>query len=398
MELIIHFYILSSKWYQLEVDTVKKIYKAYIILLFIILVIPSVFVLVLPQKDYSESENRYLNQFPKIKADKVLSGKFQEDVSNAFDDQFFIRDQMMELSTSLKKMFGFKDIGGVYIADDNYYITKVTDSDIEQSKFVQNLRYLSYFIQKQNIDTNVYTMLVPSPGTVLKDKLPAFAPFYNSDSMYNTAITLLSEPCFIDIRETLKQQEDSVFFKTDHHWTLKGAYAAYCEYCKKVNPNIQYSSYESFNPIKMDGGFYGTLYSKSLDPNTKPDDIYAIHTDKTKNAKVISDNEKPHIGIYDEESLVKKDKYAYFFGGNYGKTDIETGSDTKANLLVIKDSFANSFIPFLLEDYSHITMIDLRYYNKPISKVITETKYKHILILYEISNFSQDKNIYKLTK
>lgn len=376
----------------------KKIYKAYTILLFIILVIPGVLALALPQRDYSESENRYLNKFPKVKADEVLSGKFQDDVLSAFNDQFFIRDQMTGLSASFKKMLGFKDIGGVYIADDNYYITKVTDSDIEQDKFVQNLRYVSYFAKNQNIDTNVYTMLVPSTGTILKDKLPAFAPFYNSDSMYSTAITLLGEPCFIDIRETLNKQEEDVFFKTDHHWTLKGAYMAYCEYCKKVNPNIQYSSYESFNPIKMDGGFYGTLYSKSLDINTKPDDIYAIHTDKTKNVKVTSDNEKTHIGIYDEESLVKKDKYAYFFGGNYGRTDIETGSNTKANLLVIKDSFANSFVPFLLENYSHITMIDLRYYNEPISAVITETKYDHILILYEISNFSQDKNIYKLTK
>lgn len=393
MELITHFCISG---FEMEPFKMKKIYKIYIVLIFIILAIPGVLAFVLSQREYSENENRYLDQFPKVKKDEVLSGKFQEKVSDAFNDQFFIRNQMMVLSTSLKKMLGFKDTGGVYIADDNYYIAKLTDSDIQQDKFIQNLRYVSYFAQNHN--DSVYTMLIPSTGTVLKDKLPAFAPFYNSDSMYSTAVTLLGETSFIDIRETLDRQKEDVFFKTDHHWTLKGAYAAYCEYFKKVNSDIHCDLYESFNPVNMDSGFYGTLYSKALDPNAKPDDLYAIHTDKTKSAKVTTDNELPHTGIYDEESLVKKDKYSYFFGGNYGKTDIKTGSSKEQKLLVIKDSFANSFVPFLLGDYSHITMIDLRYYNEPISKVAKETEYDHILILYEISNFAQDNNIYKITK
>ena len=88
----------------------------------------------------------------------------------------------------------------------------------------------------------------------------------------------------------------------------------------------------------------------------------------------------------------------YFFGGNYGRMDIKTGSSTGLKLLVIKDSFANSFVPFLLGDYSSITMIDPRYYNKPVLKAANQGKYDHILILYETSNFAGDSNLYKLTK
>lgn len=369
----------------------KKLYKVYIILIFAILAMPTVLALALPKREYSANENRYLDKFPKFKIDTVLLGKFQEDAESAFGDQFFQRDFMTGLSTSFKKILGFKDIGGVYIADDNYYIAKITDSDIKQDKFVQNLRYISYFAKSQ--DANVYTMLVPSPITILKDKLPAFAPFYSAESMYNTAGTLLETSGFIDIRGALTEQGDDVFFKTDHHWTLKGAYVAYRKYCEKIGIN-----YRLFNPVKISGNFYGTLYSKALDFKAKPDEIYAIDTEKTKNASVISDNMKTHTGIYDAESLEKKDKYAYFFGGNYGKTDIKTGNSEKPKLLVIKDSFANSFVPFLLEDYSHITMIDLRYYNESVFKTVNEIKYDDVLILYEISNFANDKNMYKITK
>lgn len=288
----------------MEKNTMKRTYKIYTILVFIILAIPGVLIFALPQRNYSANENRYLDKLPKVKTDEILSGQFQDDVSSAFNDQFFIREQMTGMSTSFKKLLGFKDIGGVYIADDNYYIAKVTDSDISQDKFIKNLRYAGYFAKNQNAD--VYTMLVPSPIAILKDKLPAFAPFYNIDSMYNTAITLLGESDFIDVREALKQ-DDSVFFKTDHHWTLKGAYAAYCQYLKKTEPNsYKERTYQSFNPAMVSNAFYGTLYSKALDINAKPDELYAINTEETKNAKVTSDDQKEHTGIYDEESLEKK--------------------------------------------------------------------------------------------
>ena len=183
------------------------------------------------------------------------------------------------------------------------------------------------------------------------------------------------------------------------HLTLKGAYTAYCEYYKKAELGLtKEHTYESFNPVMVSNNFYGTLYSKALDINAKPDEIYAIYTKETKNARVTSNDQKESTGIYNEESLEKKDKYAYFFGGNHGRTDIDTNSNTKKKLLVIKDSFANSFVPFLLENYSHITMIDPRYYNESIFETTLKGKYDHILILYEISNFAQDKNLYKLTK
>lgn len=73
--------------------------------------------------------------------------------------------------------------------------------------------------------------------------------------MYNTVNTLLDTSKIIDIREILEQQESAadIYYKTDHHWTLQGAYAAYREYCNTTG--IQKHSYGSFNPEKVSGSF-----------------------------------------------------------------------------------------------------------------------------------------------
>ena len=373
----------------------NKSYKIYVIIMFVLLAVPGLLLLVLPEREYSSNENRYLDKMPKADLQEISTGGFQDKVTSAASDQFIVRDFMMGVSTTFKKTLGFKDIGGVYIAKDNRYISKITSSDIVSDTFIKNLMYTSYFAEQQ--EAEVYTMLVPSPGTILGDKLPAFAPFYNADSMYNTVNTLLDTSKIIDIREILEQQESAadIYYKTDHHWTLQGAYAAYREYCNTTG--IQKHSYGSFNPEKVSGSFYGTLYSKVLDFMAKPDEIYAIRTEQAESAVVTCDGEEKK-GIYDRSALSQKDKYAYFFGGNYGRMDIKTGSSTGLKLLVIKDSFANSFVPFLLGDYSSITMIDPRYYNKPVLKVAKQGKYDHILILYETSNFAGDSNLYKLTR
>ena len=115
-------------------------------------------------------------------------------------------------------------------------------------------------------------------------------------------------------------------------------------------------------------------------------------------AKIIIDETQTN-SIYDWNKLDTKDKYGVYFGGNFGRIDIYTksSSDNKT-LLVIKDSFANSFIPFVMADYAHIVMIDFRYYNMPYSSLMNEIQPDDTLVLYEISNFAQDTNFLKILK
>ena len=100
--------------------------------------------------------------------------------------------------------------------------------------------------------------------------------------------------------------------------------------------------------------------------------------------------------LYDMTKLMEKDQYTLFQGGNWAKVTIETGVKNGRHLLLVKDSFANCFVPFLTEDYETITMLDLRYFNDPVEELMAEQGTTDVLILYELSNFAADSNLFKL--
>lgn len=369
----------------------KQYRRIYMIVIFGILTLMGFFTIFGTKQVFSENENRYLEQFPEISISSIWNGEFQTAFEEAFSDQFPLRNMWLYETALVKKGLGFCEQDGVYLADDGYYPTKTTMEDIDQKNYLQNLRYVEYLGDFQKDKTSL--VLAPSPGTILQEKLPVAAPYYDDEAMYETAGTVLKRTVLIDPREEILEyaKQNQVYYKTDHHWTLLGAYAAYSVY-SDVN-GLESHTYGYFVPKKISESFYGTMYSKVMAPGTEADTIYAATN--IPQAKMTCDGEEKS-SIYDVEKLTQKDKYAYFFGGNYGKIDIEMNNDTSKKLLVVKDSYANCFVPFLLEGYNKITMLDLRYYKKSVRELLEKENYDRILILYEMSNFAQDSNLYKL--
>ena len=99
-----------------------------------------------------------------------------------------------------------------------------------------------------------------------------------------------------------------------------------------------------------------------------------------------------HGSLFFRDFLEKKDKYAVYFGGNYAKVDISMEiSRGSENLLIIKDSFANSFVPYLLDDFGYITMVDTRFYREDISQLAKS--YDRVLVLYGMANMGQQRMV-----
>jgi len=71
----------------------------------------------------------------------------------------------------------------------------------------------------------------------------------------------------------------------------------------------------------------------------------------------------------------------------------EEGND---EILVIKDSYANSFIPFLTNHYNKVHVIDLRFYNTSITEYIKENNIENVLFLYNIQGIDEDLGIYRI--
>ena len=144
--------------------------------------------------------------------------------------------------------------------------------------------------------------------------------------------------------------------------------------------------------------FYGTYFSKAKKFDAQADTItyYEI-----PDAGVTLDG-KEQDGYYDFSKFEVRDKYAAFLRGNNGYTVIKSGVRTveegqePSRILIIKDSYANSFAPFLLCNYDEVHIVDPRYLAGSLSQLINEGGFDEILLMYNFSNLVTDTNLYKL--
>ena len=139
-------------------------------------------------------------------------------------------------------------------------------------------------------------------------------------------------------------------------------------------------------------GFYGTHYAASRLWDTKPDSITYYPLENTMTVyKVLGENQfevQQTGGLYHTGQTQARDKYALFLYGNNGYSTI-TGSGA-GRILVVKDSFANCFVPFLTEHYAQIDVVDLRNYPYSLDSLIDAQDYSRILLLYSFQNYKAD--------
>jgi len=360
-----------------------KKYVFFVVSFFLILATVAGMTLLLPAKAISENENRTLAQMPALNGETILSGDFQEGIADFLSDQIPGRELWIGANTAIKKLLGQKQINGVYLGEDGYYFQAFTEYDESHMDTVAAL-----FEQfAASTDVPVRILMVPTPGVALKDKLPANAPMYDADKLWEKLIAATPSCQFIDLRQQFAAADAQLYYRTDHHWTADGAYLAYTAYCQAAG--LTAKTLADFALEKVAPEFYGTIYSKVLDSAAKPDSVFAPTA--LPEVTVTIDGETVLDSIYVEDFLNKKDKYAYFFGGNYGKVEITTGANNGKVLLVIKDSFANSLMPYLLEDYEKIIMLDMRYFDGKTSEELMLGGVTDVLFVYEMTNLYETR-------
>ena len=337
-----------------------------------------------PDRAFSENENRYLQLTPKLTWDNVMSGKFMTDAENYTGDQILLRDVWTATRSLLQRAEGKEDISSTYLGADGRYFAKVTDDSFDWDSLVKNAGYVRDFFDA-NSGKPCTALIVPSPAGVLRDALPENAPYFDEDRAF-TALSDTLGDTLLDSRQTLSAVDDP-YYHTDHHWTTMGAQAVYGQWAAATGHTAR-----SYDLTLASDHFRGTLYSKVLLPDSVYDSVY--YAPEITAESVVCDGEDGTL--YDLSALEQKDKYELFLGGNYGKAVITTGVENGRHLLLVKDSFANSFVPFLTGDYETITMIDLRYYRDSMQSLADEST--DILVLTEMSNLAASGDYFKLSR
>lgn len=371
-----------------------------IIFAFIILVI-SISNIIKPDKLFSNRENRYLKEFPNINKEDILSGKFAEEIEEYTSDQFILRDKWITVKTITDLGMLKKDNGRVYFGKNEYLFEM--SSKIDEKQMYENIDTINSFssnIKKTNKDIVISALIVPSKSEALKDKLPDFVDATNEKDLFKKIDKLLNQN--INIMSPIDYFYDKsdyyIYYKTDHHWTSKGAYYGYKYFME--NKNEIPLEEDQFEIKTVSNDFLGTTYRKANFYKSNPDTIekYSYKgKDKLEYNILVNEKEKED-SLFDDSYLNKTDKYSYFLGGNKAILEINTSEKNGKSILIIKDSFGNNFIAFLLSHYENIIVIDTRYFNKSIKDYIKEKEIKELLFLYNIENFVTEKSIQKLNK
>lgn len=361
----------------------------------VFLVLLSIGTLLMPDVDFSPDENRYLTAKPEFSIRKLLDGSFEKQSEEYLSDQIAGRRKWVEVKSMTEAALGISDINGIYLCTGGRAVERVTEENFDWENFRNNLSRVSEFeeICGRN-GIKVQTMLVPTAAYVYADSLPDYALTFDEDSAFNQAGEMLGEG-LVDIRNSLiaEKAKGNIFFMTDHHWTGLGARTGAGEFLKAAGKPEQAKNILNSEMEILSRDFKGTLYSRVL-LKTLGTDIIETSADARKAALRVEIEGKEYDSLYFDEYLKKKDKYAIYFGGNYAQVNIETGvqengQQNDGKLLIVKDSFANSMVPFLLDDFSEITLVDTRFYRGDISQLAED--YDRVLIVYSVNNFAKEK-------
>ncbi len=353
----------------------------------------------LPKKTFSENENRYLAKLPSLGWENLRSGQYMSDISDYLSDHFPGRDSFMELKTQAELLQGRREIGGVCIADDGYLIERY-EEPVNTEKIGEILHTFAGKIGDMEAadgrSLNLRLMLVPTAFCILADHLPEHLPESSYDQMDTIArLGELSGIRMIDCSNSLREAAMSgqIYYRLDHHWTTYGAYAGYLAVCRELG--FEPVPLEEMNAQTVTTEFKGTVYSK-VNAYMLPGDTITIYSNPEDRLTVnYTDTETVSGSLYNLDYVDQKDKYSLFLDNLHSLIEITNETaESDRELVLLKDSYANSLVPFLTRHFRKIYVFDTRSYRLGPSNFIGEHPgVTDILILYNMNTLDSDLGI-----
>lgn len=257
-------------------------------------------------------------------------------------------------------------------------------------------------------DDRVRFLPVPSAETVLSGYLPDGAPPSAENEVFKRyhrrAESLKEKEALVPLKEELKKAQKEgageLYYRTDHHWTMDGAFVGYTVWADTMG--IAPKQKAEFTKKKLKEDFYGTVAAR-VNTEVHPDTLLAFVPEFPVRYQVeYQDVEALSDSLYVPEMLNGPEPYAVYLKGNQAFTRIRTeGSEDvmqKRKLLVVKDSFGNSLVPFLVNHYSETLVVDLRYYKPSLAELIEEEGVTDICVVMNPAQMSKETALYKINR
>ena len=293
-----------------------------------------------------------------------------------------------------------EQVGSVYVAGD----TAFSLYGFTQEAANQYIDAVSALANKVSSDVTVYDIVVPiSTGIYLDEKLQEelgcsdeqAAIQYIYDNMDKKVVT-------IDAFTALKNHSDEyLYFRTDHHWTALGAYYAYSQLMKEKG--ITPTSLGEYETMVFDD-FIGTLYAASNQTPSLAEnpDVVTAYIPLATNKMTYTDvdgNVVDYDIIYDVSDWNSDSKYNCFIAGDQPFEEIHNPNmNDGSSCVVIKESFGNAFVPFLVDHYENVYVVDYRYYPEGLTTLIQERNIKDVIFINNISAATTSSLVSNITE
>jgi len=360
---------------------------------------------IVPDREFSEQENKNLTLFRAPTLDTVRTGEFMDKFEKYYNDQFPLRDQWVRLKALSERALGKQENNKVYFGTDNAqtlfaHFTKISEEEL--SKRVGFVNKLGANLSELNVP--VYFALVPDKSWAV-NLLPSHAPNRDDGSTISQAMELCGEDVgFIDLRFLLGDWCGSAdpggndsFYRTDHHWTTMGAYRGYTMLMEGMGHQ---GTDFGVSYTQVSDSFCGTTYSAAGAGWVSPDNIQILIPEGGVRGNITvtgyPEGQPIESSLYHPEKLEVKDKYAYFLGGNQPLCIIRNPDAQGGKLLVVRDSYSDSLAPFLAEEFQEVHLFDLRYNSMSLKQYVADSGIDQVLVLYSANNFNTDQNLFKL--
>ena len=337
-----------------------KVMKTVLVILFCGFIAAfGIAMLLLPDADFSDNENRVLAQAPELSAKKFFSGEFGTEFEKYLADQFPMRENFVAVKAKAEQWSGKKENNGAYLCGDTLLV-RFNEPDYERiDKNIGYLNALAAALKEAGIAG--YITAIPTATDIWADKLPYGAPTADQRAMLEYIKENIDLEYF-DTRSVLEAHADEpIFYRTDHHWTTLGAYYGYMALCEALG--IEPIPESEYNKTTLSDSFYGTTYSSSGVRDIPPDSIEAWVEESGFTVIRTDEKGESEAELYVDSFLEVKDKYSTFLGGNCPLVVVKNNNNPDGGVLVIfRDSYSDSEVPFIAQHFSEVHLVDPRYY------------------------------------
>lgn len=334
--------------------------------------------------------NTGFSGFPRPTLQSLSNGAWGTQVEEFLEEEIGFHDSLFRLKAQIDLIFGEKSIRDVYITDE-MLLEKLDSQDA--ASIPQSAVMLNSFYEKYNIPT--YFILVPSSSEIYENLLPLNAVKVNQHQLIRETYSAVSTGIrYVDAYNILSSlKEEYIYYRTDTHWTSYGAYAVYQSAIHKMGfTAIPYNRYV-VSHVRTD--FRGDLYENTLYSEIKPDvlDRYTYEN----GAKVVSvtahyadgTTEDRGTDLYDASCLNSGNMYHFYLGKPSVMLEIKTDLENDKRLLIYKDDFADCMIPFLLQHYSEICVVDLEESLGVSERLAEPAEFTQILFLSSMESWEK---------